>query len=200
MARVGERKRVELQVSSAEEQTARNARRAYAGMAMRTLHKRERSRVYPGGAADGFEIWFTAEWVLRATWDVSNIESVREYTGWSTVCANGIDGVLVRAIRCAHNYTMDTAVDNLRGGGDGADVRYVVIRHHGDPPSLLTPPPQPRQVQQAERLKRRRTASDAGPSERAVRRRDYTSRYSAAAYGQMMHHLRGEGRDDDGVT
>ena len=66
MARVGERKRVELQVSSAEEQTARNARRAYAGMAMRTLHKRERSRVYPGGAADGFEIGFTAEWVLRA--------------------------------------------------------------------------------------------------------------------------------------
>ena len=166
----------------------------------KTVHKRERSRVYPGGAADGFEIWFTAEWVLRATWDVSNIESVREYTGWSTVCANGIDGVLVRAIRCAHNYTMDTAVDNLRGGGDGADVRYVVIRHHGDPPSLLTPPPQPRQVQQAERLKRRRATSDAGPSERAVRRRDYTSRYSAAAYGQMMHHLRGEGRDDDGVT
>ena len=42
----------------------------------------------------------------HATWDVSNVESVREYTGWSSVCANGMDGVLVRAIRCAHNYTI----------------------------------------------------------------------------------------------
>ena len=202
LCQMGNRQRVELQVSKAETEQAEAARHSYTGMGLRPLGRRGRSHVVTE-ADPGCEIWVTPEYNVTSGWSPVTPRDTRTHDTWGAL-AEAQRNALIHTVMEAHGYSKDVARQHFSGTDVSEEATIMLITHDltAPPPPPLTPPPLPH----GRSVRRRGEAGLRRQPDGVTRPRHHratTSRHNTATLHAVERALRGTidaDGDSSGVT